>query len=86
MTSRPLYVPSSLVFNTHLILITLCPVGTEATGTDLKTPCFSRVMISLPDYASHRAVWGRPMASVKVFGTQSNSTPLEPLGCVVVMV
>ena len=67
---NPLLVDSTLVGTVHLnhlVPTILSPAGTEVTGTRLKTPCLSRLAISLSDTAFQRIAWGRPMVSLKVF-------------------
>ena len=77
---------AALNLNTHLLPTTLCPAGTEVIGTRLKTPCLFRLVISLSFAVFQRATWGRPMTSLKVFGTRSDSPSPKQLGCVLVMV
>ena len=55
-------------------------------GTSLKTPCFSRLVISLSDVAFQRYPWRRSMTSLEVFGIRSDFPPPKQLGCVLVMV
>ena len=55
-------------------------------GTSLKTPSFSRLVISLSDVAFQRYPWRRSMTSLEVFGIRSDFPPPKQLGCVLVMV
>ena len=75
-----------LNFEHPLGLTTLCPARTEAIGTSLKTPYFSRLAISLSDSSLQRAAWRRPMTSLTVFGIRSDSPTLGQLSYVFVMV
>ena len=48
-TSRSLFALVALILNARLVSTAFCPAGTEVIGTRSKTPCFSRLVISLFD-------------------------------------